>query len=159
SAYSVQLSTGTGLGAPMTSLFDPCTTPLATDVDGDGRADLVSNQADSGCSMSMPAALRLDDTGKPTSDPMSFTDASGRVHYWALPAFGGYSAVLGDFNGDGLDDYLLLPVNTNPWNTPVSLVWNTGNGLVLDGHTVDLPYDKFVDVRVADVNGDGRDDL
>lgn len=83
----------------------------------------------------------------------------------------GWTPLLGDFNGDGLQDTMLLP-NRHGW-TPVLdpprdlgtwerdglILWNTGDGLFWDGTTVNIPHDEMVDVRVGDMNGDGRDDV
>src|SRR5262249_26171443 len=42
---------------------------------------------------------------------------------------------------------------------PARLLWNTGAGLRLDPHSTAVPRDSFNDVRVADLNADGRSDL
>lgn len=110
-----------------------------------GRVDLLGTRPESGRSDLF--APRLNEYGLPADDAMSFKDASGRVHYRAFAGKPGYAAVLGDFNGDALDDYLLLPVQTDPWNTLARLLWNTGDELVMDGHTVSVPFDKDADVH------------
>jgi hypothetical protein len=82
-------------------------------------------------------------------------------------------AVFADVNGDGLKD-IVHPVGhpeyLGPWNMKPLVQINTGNGfappyqagalaMAVGGVDVpDLDHDA-VDVRVADFNGDGRDDL
>lgn len=71
-------------------------------------------------------------------------------------------STLGDFNGDNLLDAVLLPRYSPGALATVyrgMMLWNTGAGLYWDGTRFDLPHDDLGDLRVGDMNGDGRDDL
>ncbi|MFF3313589.1 RHS repeat-associated core domain-containing protein [Streptomyces sp. NPDC002952] len=77
---------------------------------------------------------------------------------FARPSF------LGDFNGDGLQDVLLLAtgINATERSSPPAkeaVLWNTGRGLMWDGTIAHVPHDALADVQIKDVNGDGRDDV
>jgi RHS repeat-associated protein len=148
------LNTGGTFGPthPMSKL---CNRRVA-DTDGDGRAELIGTlMGPKYCSGGL-VAVRADDTGAITSTSMTFT-AFNVTMYRALPtAVSGYAMRTGDFNGDGLADTLLLP--TDP-SQPATIAWNTGAGPRLDSHSIAIPRDQYNDVRIADVNGDGRDDL
>ncbi|WP_436501747.1 RHS repeat-associated core domain-containing protein [Actinokineospora sp. HUAS TT18] len=161
-SYSVRLNTGGVFGQSSASKFITCKDGArVTDIDGDGRAELVGPQRTAGGKCSdLVYAMRLNDLGIPTVDPVSYMDQDGSVHFRSLPQVKGYAPLTGDYNGDGLEDYLLLPINWNGgWDRPGALLWNTGNGLVLDPTEQNIGHDAYADLRVADVNGDGRDDL
>jgi len=152
---SVRLNTGGSFGPAKASTFTPCW-QQAADVDGDGRAELVGQQKTlaGGCS-STTYLMRLSDTLQPMVNGAS-TTVSGEVFHKALPPVPGFVDKQGDFNGDGLADVLLVAKNY----ASATVLWNTGYGLTT-GPTLTnvIPSDQFTDVRVADVNGDGRDDL
>lgn len=71
----------------------------------------------------------------------------------------------GDFNGDGLEDTLLLERSSDPAETPkVAIRWNSGNGLgarvPLSGfYQPTIKNDSALQLIVADFNSDGRDDV
>ncbi|MFF3062601.1 FG-GAP-like repeat-containing protein, partial [Streptomyces sp. NPDC057909] len=97
--------------------------------------------------------------------PVVWTDPDS-VHDEPRPnALYGAKTFLGDFNGDGLRDTLLLPSpGTDQFSDlgtskPGRVLWNTGRGLHWDGTTVAIPRDVEADLRIADMNGDGRDDI
>nr|WP_275402638.1 RHS repeat-associated core domain-containing protein [Streptomyces sp. SID13031] len=147
-------------------------TPLAgdnslVDVNGDGRADLISGKAVAGGTTGQVWGLK-DDGSAHTENftggryPMRMTDGENNptddeVQY-------------GDFNGDGLQDALVAawtrgfgddgPVNT------LYIRYNTGNGFGPEVKFTDLPHwissaDLKPDngLRVADMDGDGRSDV
>jgi RHS repeat-associated protein len=153
--YSVRLNTGSGFGPAVSSTLAATarrSVVRTTDTDGDGRSELTIGSYQ----------VRADDSGAVSGRPGT-TSANGDTWYRVPPLDGivdqkwnQYQLVDGDFNGDGLTDWLLLPKQTN---LPATLLWNTGNGLTIAPATVDIPRDQFNDVRSADVDGDGRDDL
>ncbi|WP_265869157.1 RHS repeat-associated core domain-containing protein [Streptomyces sp. SKN60] len=76
----------------------------------------------------------------------------------------GWETKLGDFNGDGLLDALLIPTkhdaaDAGKWDRKAVILWNTGRGLRYDGTQFDFAHDELADVEIGDMNGDGRDDL
>jgi RHS repeat-associated protein len=148
------LNTGGTFGSthPMSKLCDR----RVADTDGDGRAELIGRTMNGKYCSGGLVALRADDTGAISSTSMTFT-ALNVTMYRALPAaVSGYVMRTGDFNGDGLADTLLVPSDPSQ---PATIAWNTGGGPRLDSHSIAIPRDQYNDVRVADVNGDGRDDL
>lgn len=66
----------------------------------------------------------------------------------------------GDYNGDGLQDTLMM---SKVQGADSVMLWNTGAGLFWDGKAVQIPLGSLPateeNVQVADVNGDGRDDV
>ncbi|WP_436501740.1 RHS repeat-associated core domain-containing protein [Actinokineospora sp. HUAS TT18] len=74
----------------------------------------------------------------------------------------------GDFNADGLADTLVVGRDLNEQGLsqaagPARILWNTGVGLRLDSGAASaafgVPHDELLDVRIGDMNGDGRDDV
>jgi len=206
---AVQRNTGGGsFGPPVVSTVDAKCPRRLSDVDGDGRADLLieppfswySNNILCGSgtngwslsesrTLSLINALSFDDTGWATirsglgADASGATDPGQRLPFLNPQREGryqeqiisgnpaahthinglyGWRSVLGDFNGDRLHDTLLVPTlrGTNGgWERPGAILWGTGSGLYWDGSTVDLAHDPLADLRVGDLNGDGRDDV
>ena len=157
--YSVRLNTGGTFANPVDSTFSTCVDGVRiTDMDGDGKAEMVGPQQTAGnkCS-SIVYAMHLDDAGKPTTDAVSYSDNQGRIHYRTLPTVSGRVPITGDFNGDGLEDYLLIPPSGS--GAKGQMLWNTGNGLVVDPKPQGITQGEYLEMRVADMNGDGRDDL
>lgn len=144
-----------GPGIPST--FSAVSSASVTDVNGDGRAEVM---AASGAHFTT-----LDGHNRNLGKYMnSALTPPG-------PAAGG-ARRFGDFNGDGLADLLLIPNDDSATSLDSALYWNTGNGFYRDIHTVAIPSDvhpdqtrniktKYEDrgIRVADVNNDGRADI
>ena len=126
------------------------------DFDGDGRTDIVLLPQQNRACGTAASLSTVDDTGKVSAAPASFVSGGVTYYDWAPGNLAGYTLRSGDFNGDGLADTLALP--TDPAQ-PARILWNTGAGAHLDPHTIAVPRDAFNDVRVADVNADGRADL
>lgn len=145
--WSILENTGQGFGPSQpTGVAAPCgASARGADVDGDGRGELLV--ATPGCSHT--ALLGVNDFGGLFLDP----------------AFDlGYSAeqaIQADLNGDGLRDALFLDDGIG-----AHVRWNTGNGfgpltLLVNGPYRNGGLDPGADggTRVADVNGDGREDI
>lgn len=145
----VRLSTGTGFGPEQATTVDTTATglllPLVSgllppaDFDGDGRADLLVRRQ--GLSLGAPPAYYEGYRSTGTDFVRAFTTD---------PA---YDALTLDVNGDGLTDLLLRDVASNRWLLRTSL-----------GPTLAAPVASGIPgnpptLRVADWNGDGRDDL
>jgi len=173
--WAVQLSSGAQL---VTTISAQCGARI-TDLDGDGRAELVTTQGDDPdgpqnfhCTNTR-AAIGTDAAGVPVVR-MSNTSS--------IPLSGSTNARYGDFNGDGLEDFVALPEDVITDTGVVhgddkdSLVFfNTGHGFYASGKPfhipVDVPQDnpntpddnylRYLDkgVRIADVNRDGRADI
>ena len=156
---SFRINQGGWYGPQLDSTFTACAsrTPVVSDVDGDGRAELVLSQQ-VGASCSGLYALRLTNDGTAIAAPQSLSEWDGVRTYWLARTGGaGEDVVRGDFNGDGLVDDLIVPLTAT---SPATLLWNTGNGLAIAGHSPVVARDNGVPtIQVADLNRDGRDDL
>jgi RHS repeat-associated protein len=152
---SMALNTGTGTFGATHPVPTLCYRQVA-DTDGDGRAELTGITMVGKSCLGGIMSYSFDDSGAAQAKQMSFTALNVTFQRTLPTAVTGYWMRPGDFNGDGLVDTLILP--TDP-SKAASIAWNTGAGLVLDSHTVAIPRDKYGDVRVADVNNDGRSDL
>ncbi|MET7458416.1 FG-GAP-like repeat-containing protein, partial [Streptomyces sp. NPDC005574] len=131
-----------------------------SDVNGDGRTEQLAAQwTGVDCSTDVYALRDNDGFGSMTTASQDFGQAGKTFHKATLNQTG-YKSFSGDFNGDGLTDVLMLPPKTTSTIPDLSgvVLFNTGAGLAAP-HTVVIPHDKFTDVRIADVNGDGRDDV
>lgn len=157
---SVRLGKGDGTYQdPLPTASDTHCDLGATDVDGDGRAEqLMANWTSADCGPDI-SALSADVTGTLTLASQDFVKAGKTFHKATLNQTG-YRTFRGDFNGDGITDLLLVPpkmTGTIP-NLNGVVLFNTGAGLA-DPHTVVIPHDPHTDLRIADVSGDGRDDI
>ncbi|MFJ3235710.1 RHS repeat-associated core domain-containing protein [Streptomyces sp. NPDC086787] len=169
-AYSIRLNKDGELGAAKATAFTWDSAESTTgDPTGEGKASVIS-VVKNAAGKYEPTVLSLVADGDPVVTSGRHKDANGKTWDHVMsplaPSFTGkywnYRTVTGDFNGDGLQDYLLLPVTADAkgdWRLPAALVWNTGDGLVVDKKTPDIPYDKYAGVQAADLNADGRTDL
>ena len=158
--YSVRLGNGTGFGAAKPSKVSTGLNPRTTDTDGDGRGELVLQPCPGYICSGPSYALRLGGNGQPEQVAVS-TVSNGVTYYTAAAYVPGYRTLYGDFNGDGLADVLLARTDfTKPKPRDFYLLWNAGTGLVLDGNMLGFAYDHtYPDLRIADINNDGRDDV
>lgn len=132
------------------SSFDPI---AVADVNGDGRADLVSHRG--GDVIVHPGQANA-------TFGTAVSSFNGTFVYWRSGGEGHLPVDVADVNGDGRADLVTLHSNGNAYVYPgtasgafgsaVSSFNGTGHGAHLDG-------EGFVPVSVADVTGDGRADL
>ncbi|MDX2086645.1 MAG: FG-GAP-like repeat-containing protein [Kofleriaceae bacterium] len=166
--WKLQLNTG-GAFAPayQTGLSSGCPAKV-TDVDGDGRGELVTSRSSAAGDCDIDVTMRSKDvtgtveynTNKPEDFLGTMYAVSPRAHF-------------GDFNGDGLEDALTIayPTGQGSWLTS-SIQWNTGYGfrapqatagLDITNWSVAHPQSIYVPddgrVRLADFNRDGRTDV
>ncbi|WP_371666573.1 FG-GAP-like repeat-containing protein [Streptomyces sp. NBC_00289] len=160
---SVRIADGPGTFKPATASSMKARCDLGvSDLDGDGRAEQLSaNVSADGTCLASVSSLSVSDAGVATVSAQSVVK-SGRLYSRAAPQQSGFETFPGDFNADGLEDVLLLPPKTDPakhiYDLHGILLFNTGRGLA-DPHSVSIGHDDSMDLRVADVNGDGRDDI
>ena len=155
----VALSTGTSFGAPTiwhnffaVSTFER---PRVGDLNGDGRADIITFATDS------PTAFG--DVYVATSDGTRFVDLNGfpnnssKWHdFFAIRP--SEEVRIGDFNNDGRDDFFtFLPAPFGQcYTAPSQGTQMGGNVLWMNEDLVYLDTDKPF---VGDVNGDGKADI
>jgi hypothetical protein len=116
----------------------------AGDLNGDGKADIVTGP---------------DQSGGP--DVKVFSGATGQVtlEFLAYPAgfLGGVRVAVGDVNGDGTAD---IVTGAGPGGGPQVEVFNGANGRLLQSFFALAPqFTGGVYVAAGDVNGDGRADI
>ncbi|MFZ1919578.1 MAG: FG-GAP-like repeat-containing protein [Terriglobales bacterium] len=145
---------GTGLGSAVTDDAEV----VATDLNGDGKPDLIVGGTLGGYGFDGAAVLLNDGHGNFT---LSNTYGAGGWEYLFL--------VPGDFNGDGKSDIVLLSqcpqapliANNCPDGTLTVLLGN-GNGTLRSARYLDVTSSMPTDglsVAAADFNGDGLQDL
>jgi RHS repeat-associated protein len=153
--WYVMLSTGSGFvdqGAWISGVYSAWYAAMDrvrnTDVNGDGRADVV---------------LGPDATGNwnvMISTGHSFVDKGAWIRgiyaTWATAANRIRNA---DVNGDGKADVVLGPDANGNWNVMLS----TGNGFIDQGAWINRAYSTWSEaadrIRNVDVNGDGKSDI
>jgi RHS repeat-associated protein len=193
SKVGVQLNTGTGFGpATFIDMYAHCAHRVA-DIDGDGRGELLLERPWEpvpggmlNCGMGHGTdAVKVADDGTLTrvrggEKHGQFVQGEG----WSLPLLtpqflggllgqvlyqndlGAYRTFLGDFNGDGLRDVLVVR-RALEWGQGYAtfggafVLWNSGRGLYYDkdAPAPNIPMDDLADLQINDLNGDGRDDV
>jgi hypothetical protein len=126
-------------------------TVVATDMNGDGRLDLVA--ANEGCStcahIQLGSVAVLLGHGDGTFGP--------RVLYGAH--YDSPAVAVGDLNGDGAPDVVAVNDFTNNTDAAVQVFLGKGDGTLGTPTSYGFPNDLANAVAVADVNGDGRADV
>ncbi|MEQ9033944.1 FG-GAP and VCBS repeat-containing protein [Gracilimonas sp.] len=123
--------------------------PATGDLDGDGDVDmLLANKIDP-ANQKTSVIYRFENRGTATAPEFQM---SGTLD---LPIAYHYAPVLGDLNGDGLDDLLI-----GNWKGDISLFLNTGNGFELKKEKIaGLERGSNAVPTLADIDGDGDLDL
>jgi outer membrane protein assembly factor BamB len=146
--------------------------PLALDLDGDGRQELVFSAHDPGRYRERFYALRLDGSSlwEQGSMPTGAQLAQARPETGHITEFGYTSALAADFDGDGaldigvgtdLNYYVFRADGRKLWQAPTGMsggdvifrVDENGQRTVTDTHY------KVTDAAAADLNGDGWPDV
>jgi beta-fructofuranosidase len=142
----VALSNGSGFAGTSVKWHDYFAlsgeTPLTGDFNGDGKDDIVTFTHGS-----------LSDVYVALSTGTSF-GASAKWHDWF--AIDGEVPAIGDVNGDGRDDIITFTRNAD---ADVYVALSTGSGFGASAKWHDFFGTAGESPGVADVNGDGRDDI
>jgi len=141
---AVRLGTGGGAFAPAVFSNARATRLKAVDVNADGHTDVATADL----STSTAYVLRNDGSGA-LSQIASYTgeQISGYADDFALD--------LGDLDGDGILDLVVA----NPSGNNVGVHFGTGGGMFAAEQLRYGTHGCLTDVRVADMNGDGKPDL
>lgn len=155
-----------GFSSPVYTTLSPRCRLRITDIDGDGRSEFVAAQPDPTSDFDcLNTKSVVTDSGRmpvqADAQQISVRNTWGDV--LIEKDVKGYDLFAGDFNGDGLQDYLVLPnslaVGTGGRTDPGRVIFNTGKGLSAGFLPVNIARESAIDVRIADLNGDGRDDI
>ena len=146
--------------------------PLALDLDGDGRQELVFSAHDPARYRERFYALRLDGRSlwEIISTPTREQLARTRAETGHITEFGYTSALAADFNGDSqldigvgtdLNYYVFRADGRKLWQAPTGML---GNNLILrtdqnGQQTVIDSHYKVTDAAADDLNGDGTPDV
>lgn len=123
--------------------------PASGDLDGDGDMDvLLANKIDP-ANQKTSVIYRFENLGTASEPEFQMTGTLD------LPTAYHYAPVLGDVNGDGLDDLLI-----GNWKGDISLFSNTGGGFELTKEKIaGLERGSNAVPTLADIDGDGDLDL
>lgn len=157
-AFSLSLLTGNGDGtfnAPVnfdnTGALEDSPAVVATDLDNDGRLDVVLAHA-IGCFVSPCVAART------ITVMLGFGDGTFQLPFDIEVGTGMSRIAVGDFNRDGIKDLGIAGDNSR-----VYTLLGVGNGTFLQQPTITLTADTLfvdaTDVDIADLNGDTIQDL
>nr|WP_163017291.1 FG-GAP-like repeat-containing protein [Streptomyces chartreusis] len=180
-AYKAYLNRGTTFGDAGLDTGVSMTNAVPMDVDGDGRADVVSGRTNAPESVSERKIFRLRDSGSAQTEsftdgryPMrGFTSWDGTITYVPEVYPAAFRSHLpdpevanGDFNGDGLQDAAVIKWVDNA-SPSLSIRYNTGNGFAPAVKFTELP--RWIGaneglhgdngLRIADMDGDSRADF
>ena len=134
---------------PFASTFTNGVRVAAGDLDGDGKEEILACTGPGGGGNHV-LALRLG-----SSTPVTGTEFFAEINNF--PRVGGFHVAAGDFSGDGIADEVVV-FDGAPRNN--LMVKNVKTGFIASWlDPMGWEYKKDLDVAMADVNGDGHDDI
>jgi RHS repeat-associated protein len=147
------LSYGTGFGCTWVASGLNDFDVLVGDVNGDGKSDLYLHATLAG-----------------QYDRMALSTGAGfATNPWSWTAsedWSGYSAILGDFDGDGKSDLLVVGTDAATWRQSKRMGLSTGSGFNTSPWTWEWTIEGTIELycgrpklRLGDFNGDGKDDF